>query len=253
MLLAVCFEHFDTRIRTPEALSQLLSWPILATISLANPGKGDAVVNPQGQSANAEAYRILRTNVGFSEVNRPVRSIIVTSALSGEGKSTVAANLAIFMAKAGKDTLLIDANLRHPSLYQQFGLSTERMGLSNAIMSFSRRQFSSPPQVGSPSSSGASLDPYMHLVGIPNLRIMPSGPLPPNPPELLDSKAMGRFFLAIARCRAEIIIIDTPPLLGLSDTSILASKVEATLFPSRRPLQCLQCHGKCSQGRPGST
>src|SRR5205807_7573447 len=84
-------------------------------------------------------------------------------------------------------------------------------------------------QLATPLSPHVSLDPYMHSVGIPNLLVMPSGPLPPNPPELLDSKAMERLFTKIEDSGAEIVIIDTPPLLGLSDTSILVPKVDGTI------------------------
>lgn len=232
MLLAVFFEQLDTRVRTPEALAQLFDCPVLATIWQASPTQ-EKIVNPQGQNANVEAYRILRTNIGLSNVDRSLRSIVVTSAVFQEGKSTIAANLAIFMANVGKETLLIDANLRHPSLHQKFGIPAEKMGLSNAIIACSQRQFSSPLSLtrsGSASAPAVSLDPYTYAVGVPNLRVMPSGPLPPNPPELLASKAMERFFLAIAQCRAEVIIIDTPPLLGLSDTCIFASKVDGTVL-----------------------
>jgi tyrosine-protein kinase len=232
MLLAVLVEQMDTRVRTPEALAWLFDCPVLATIWLDNSAK-EELVNPQEQSINVEAYHILRTNVGISYVDKSLRSIVVTSALPQEGKSTIAANLAIFMAKAGKETLLIDANLRHPSLYQKFGIPVDKMGLSNAIIASSQRQFSSPlslTQSGSSLASAISLEPYTYTVGVPNLRVMPSGPLPPNPPDLLASKALERFFLALARCRAEVIIIDTPPLLELSDTYVFISKVDGTLL-----------------------
>ncbi len=232
MLLAVFFEELDTRVRTPEAIARLFDCPVLATIwqeDLAT----EALVNPQEQSANVEAYHILRTNVGLSHVDKSLRSIVVTSPLLQEGKSTIAANLALFMAKAGKETLLVDANLRHPSLHQKFGIPADKMGLSNAVIASSQRQFSSPLSLarsGSSPASVISLDSYTYAVGVPNLRVMPSGPLPPNPPEVLASKAMERFFLVLDQCRAEVIIIDTPPLLGLSDTCIFASKVDGILL-----------------------
>ncbi len=232
MLLAVFFEQLDTRVRTPEAVARLLDCSVLATIWLENSAK-ETLVNPQEQSANVEAYHILRTNIGLCHIDKSLRSLVVTSALPLEGKSTIAANLAIFMAKAGKETLLIDANLRHPSLHQQFGIPADKMGLSNAVLASSQRQFSSPLSLASSGSSLASvlsLEPYTYAVGVPNLRVMPSGPLPPNPPDLLASKAMERFFLALAQRRAEVIIIDTPPLLGLSDTCIFSSKVDGTLL-----------------------
>jgi Mrp family chromosome partitioning ATPase/capsular polysaccharide biosynthesis protein len=232
-LLAILREQFDTRVRTPEALTQVLDWPLLATIQLID--KKEELINPSGHHANVEAYRILRTNIGFSMLDRPLHTMMVTSAIPHEGKSTIAANLAIFMAKSGKNTLLIDADLRRPTLHAQFQLPVDKMGLSNAIMAFSQLQFgastpSSPSgQSSTLFSSGFSLERYMHSVGIPNLYVMPSGPLPPNPPELLDSKVMERFFVAIAKCGAEVIIFDTPPLLGLSDASILVPKVDGAI------------------------
>ena len=233
ILLAVLFEQLDTRVRTAEQLSELLGWPVLATVQRVNTSKGEEVINPQGHSTNVEAYRILRTNIGFSSIDKPLHSLAVTSALPREGKSTTASNLAIFMAKAGKNTLLIDADLRRPSLHEKFGLFAENIGLSNAIITFAQPQFPTKPTMSHPSgalsSTAFALDPFMHNVGIPNLRVMPSGPLPPNPSELLDSKASARLFTALESCGAEIIIFDTPPLLDLSDTSILSSKVDGTL------------------------
>ncbi|MEO6888230.1 MAG: Wzz/FepE/Etk N-terminal domain-containing protein [Ktedonobacteraceae bacterium] len=245
MLLAMLFELLDTRVRTPEALSQLLGWPVLATIWLANPAKNEkeVVIHPKGRDINGETYRILRTNIGFSAIDTPLRSIVVTSALPLEGKTTIAANLAIVMAKAGKTTLLIDANLRHPGLQQIFGLSADKMGLSNAILACSTPATAhvSPQHpsltpatpeapASTPAVSSPSLDPFIHTVDIPNLCIMPSGPPPPNPSELLDSKAMQRLLTALSDYEAEVVIFDTPALLGLSDASILASKVDGTLI-----------------------
>lgn len=239
ILLAILVERLDTRVRTPEALSQLLDWSVLATIWRASP-KED-VVNPTGHNSNIEAYRILRTNIGFVAIDKPLQTLMVTSALPRDGKSVVATNLAIFMARAGKSTLLIDADLRRPTLHEKFGIPADKMGLSNAILAFSTPttakaasyyQFpSATPELSSSTVSTPRpfLDPFVHTVDIPNLCVMPSGPLPPNPPELLDSKAMQRFLTALASCGAEVIIFDTPPLLGLSDATILASKVDGTL------------------------
>jgi Mrp family chromosome partitioning ATPase/capsular polysaccharide biosynthesis protein len=240
MLLAVLFEQLDTRVRTPEALNDLLGWSMLGTVWQVDSSKKESVLNPTGNSANVESYRILRTNIGFSGIDKPLRSLVVTSALPNDGKSTIAANLAIFMAKAGKTTLLVDADLRHSSVHEEFGLSGEKMGLTNAVLAFNMQGVPASPsnyQFHSTTLQAAdtlppinlSLKPFIHSVGIPNLWVMPAGPLPPNPPELLDSKAMGRLSLALANCGAEIVIFDTPPLLGLSDTSILASKMDGTL------------------------
>ena len=240
MVLAILFEQVDTRVRTPEALADLLGWPILATVWRVDSAKKESIINPSGNSANAEAYRILRTNIGFSGIDKPLHSLVVTSAFPNDGKSTIAANLAIFMAKAGKNTILVDADLRRPTLQEKFGLPADKMGLSNAVLAFSVQDRPTTPSnhlmratslkpMDALSTSNLSLQPFMHTVEIPNLWVMPAGPLPPNPSELLDSKAMDRLLLALTNCGAEIVIFDTSPLLGLSDASILVSKTDAAL------------------------
>ena len=240
MLLAVFFEQVDTRVRTPEALADLLGWPILATVWRVDSAKKESIINPSGNSANAEAYRILRTNIGFSGIDKPLHSLVVTSAFPNDGKSTIAANLAIFMAKAGKNTILVDADLRRPTLQEKFGLPADKLGLSNAVLAFSLQdrpttssnhlmRATSLQPMDALSTTNLSLQPFLHPVEMPNLWVMPAGPLPPNPSELLDSKAMDRLLLALTNCGAEIVIFDTSPLLGLSDASILVSKTDATL------------------------
>lgn len=242
MLLAVLYEQLDTRVRTPEQLTALLDWTVLGTVWRARSSQQEETINPQGHDANVESYRILRTNVGFSAVDKSLQTLVVTSAMPGDGKSTVAANLAIFMAKAGKNTLLIDADLRRPTQHAKFQLPADKMGLSNAIlalgMSSTGQQGTSErivpvsghPFAPQPSAASFSIEPFIHPVGIPNLRVMPSGPLPPNPSELLESKSMKRLLQMLANCGAEIVIFDVPPIRGLSDASILASKVDGTLI-----------------------
>jgi tyrosine-protein kinase len=242
MSLVLLFERLDTHVRTPEALTQLLGWPVLATIWQVNSSKGEDVIRPTGHNANVEPYSILRTNIGFSAIDKPLRTILVTSAGRRDGRSVVAANLAIFMARAGKKTLLIDADLRHPTQHEQFGLSAHAAGLSNAILAFSTPTTANPPDYGqsrtptapavpssTPTGTRISLASLIHAVNIPNLRVMPAGPLPPNPSELLDSEAMQHVLTALDNYGVEVVIFDTPPLLGLSDASILASMVDGTL------------------------
>jgi len=230
MLLALLFELLDKRIRSPEALSQLLGWPLLATLWRTKSSKkeqeGD--VHATGYDANVESFRILRAHLGFLASKKPLRSIMITSASSLEGKSTVAANLAIVMAKVGKATLLIDANLRYPTLWRLFGLPADKKGLSNAIQAVSMQTTAMTNGSSSTASLPISLDPFIYRVDIPNLSIMPSGPLPPDPSELLDSQAMQRLFAALTDY--EVVIFDSPPLLGLSDARVLAAKVDGTLL-----------------------
>lgn len=241
-LLAVLLTQLDTHVRTGEDLSELLGWSVLGTVWRGRSTDRQDTIYPQGHDSNAESYRILRTNVGFSGIDAPLRTLMVTSAMPGDGKSTIAANLAIFMAKAGKNTLLVDADLRRPTQHQIFNLSADKKGLSNAILLYSlpASNSSMPSQFVVPTSPGRSsglpgvgqvgLEQCIHSVGIPNLRVMPSGPLPPNPSELLDSKAMQRLQEALGQCGAEVIIFDTPPTRGLSDASIIAPQVDGVLL-----------------------
>lgn len=246
VLLALLYERLDTRVRTPEEFTQVLAWPVLTTVWRVKSSNPEEMINPIGRNANTEPFRILRTNIGFSSLDKPLRSLVITSAQPRDGKSAIAANLAIFMARAGKNTLLIDADLHRPTQHTLFHLTPDKLGLSNAIMALSMpsipttpsyHQFlqntstsqpSLQPQAG-PTTTNFSLEPFVHAVGIPNLWVMPSGPLPPNPSELFESKVMQRFLTVIANCGIEVVIFDTPPLLGLSDASILASKVDGAL------------------------
>jgi tyrosine-protein kinase len=237
-LLAMLLDLLDTRVRTKESLVSLLDWSVLGTVrQIANKGGKAPLSN---YSANADAYGTLRTNMGFVAMDKPLRTLVVTSGAPGEGKSLVATNLAMSMAKAGKNTLLIDANLRNPTQYEQFDIPVHAMGFSNAILAFrmqatntSAYQQSSLPAShngqSSPSANLLPLAPYIKTVNIPNLGVMPSGPLPPNPSELLDSKPMQRFFTAVEQSGVEVVIFDAPSVLGLSDALVLASRADGTL------------------------
>jgi ATPases involved in chromosome partitioning len=248
LAILVC-ERFDTRIRTVADLQLAASWPVLATLCAddSDPGGGPLpLLLDKVDNLNGEAYRMLRSSLGFMEVDRPLRSILVTSVQTGDGKSTVAANLACYMAKTGKRTLLIDANLRQPSLHRLFNFSAEKRGLSNAILIcgslLSQRSsslpiaanqpslLSDPPSTAVAKSALPSLHDCMHAVGMRNLAVMPSGPLPPNPSELFDSRAMQRFFLALDGNDVDVVIFDAPPVLDLSDTCVLSALVDGVLM-----------------------
>src|SRR6266566_421886 len=240
ILLAMLVERLDTRVRTPEEITQLIAWPVLATIWRIKSSSQEEVINPSGSNVNVEPFRILRTNIGFASLDKPLHSMVITSAQPRDGKSAIAANVAIFMARAGKSTLLIDADLRRPTQHTLFQLSPDKLGLSNAVLAFSMTGVPRTPSYNQydvntlilqsgRTTTQLSLEPFVHSVGIPNLWVMPSGPLPPNPSEMFESKAMQRFLEVIANCGIEVVIFDTPPLLGLSDASILAAKVDSAL------------------------
>jgi capsular exopolysaccharide synthesis family protein len=230
MVLAVLYVQLDTRVRNAEELSSLFSWSVLSTIWATRVSQGEMVINPKGRDANIEAYRRLRSSIGFASIDKPMHTFLVTSGIPKEGKSVVAANLAIFMAKAGKTTLLIDADLRHPTLHKEFSLLAGKQGLSDAVLAFSSPVIRRASSQQVHDNANLIWTAFVHSVDIPNLLVMPAGTLPPNPTELLESKAMQSFITALTQSNMEIIIFDTSPLLGLSDASILASKVDGTLM-----------------------
>ncbi len=163
------------------------------------------------RSAISEAYRTLRTNLDFAGLDRALKTLVITSAGVGEGKSTTLANLAIVSAQAGRKVVLVDADLRRPTLHKLFGLPNDR-GLTTAILDDEVRQ--APP---------------LHLTGIEGLSVLTSGPLPPNPADLMGSRLMEEVIGALAQ-GADQILIDTPPVVAVTDAAVLATKVDGVLL-----------------------
>jgi capsular exopolysaccharide synthesis family protein len=172
--------------------------PASDLVTLANP-----------RSAAAEAYRTLRTNIQLSSIDSPVRALLVTSASADEGKSTTLANLAVAFAQAGQRVVIVDSDLRRPSLHTIFGVANER-GLISMLL----EDDAPAPLVDT---------------AVPGLRLLPSGPIPPNPSELLGSKRVEQ---AIERLRADadLLLFDAPPVLAVSDAAVLSRRVDAALL-----------------------
>jgi polysaccharide biosynthesis transport protein len=209
-------EYLDDTLKTPEDVERVLGLPVLGFVAQMpyKDKQPDVVyVAQQPRSPISEAFRALRTNLEFASVQEPIRSILVTSSEPEEGKSTVAANLAAILALSGKRVALVDADLRHPHVHQFFDLPN-RDGLSNL--------FRKPALV----HSAGRVKPEL-----PHLRVITSGPLPPNPAELLGSKKMSQILSELGKL-ADVIVIDTPPSL-VADAQILAGKVDAVLFVIR--------------------
>ncbi|SEF80778.1 CpsD/CapB family tyrosine-protein kinase [Paenibacillus sp. UNC499MF] len=167
-----------------------------------------ADINPKSQIS--EAYRVLRTNIQYSSIDRKITTLLVTSAQPAEGKSTTVSNLAITYAQEEKKVLLIDADLRKPTMHKLFGISN-RSGLTNLLLG----------------------DAPIHEVAIPshlpNLHLIPSGPATPNPAEMLASKRMTQF-IEQAKTEYDIVLIDSPPILAVTDAQILATKCEGVIL-----------------------
>jgi non-specific protein-tyrosine kinase len=165
-------------------------------------------------SPAAEAYRTLRINLEFASVDEPLRTMLVTSSSPSEGKSTALANLAVAMSDGDRAVILVDADLRRPVQHELFGLSNEQ-GLSDMFRSESA--FNDPPIQSVPNST---------------LRVLTSGPLPPIPSQLLAARKMDEVIAGLAE-KADIVLFDAPPVVAVTDASLLASKVDGVLLVAR--------------------
>lgn len=163
------------------------------------------------RSPAAEAFRTLRTNIYFSSLDRSIQTLLVTSVAPGEGKSTTLANLAVAMAQGDKKTILVDSDLRRPTLHTVFGLNNDA-GLTSLFM-----------DVKGP------IEPALKEVGVPNLQVLTSGPLPPNPAEVLGSQRMLDVIAALKN-RADIVLFDAPPVVAVTDAAVLGTRVDGVLL-----------------------
>jgi succinoglycan biosynthesis transport protein ExoP len=212
--LALVLESVDTTIKTPEDVEGFLGIPSLAMIphieTPANLGESPELVVFHGhQPLSSEAYRVLRTSILFSSPGHAPRSLLITSTLPMEGKTLTTANLATAMAKAEGDLLLVDADLRRPTLHQLFNVPREP-GLSNFLV-------------------GETDDLPLVATMVPHLFLMPAGAIPPNPSELLGSERMQEL-LNRTRERFVRTVFDSPPLVSVTDAAILSTLTEGVLL-----------------------
>lgn len=212
ILLALVRDLTDTRVRTADDLARLTDVPLLSTLD--NPpdlaGRRDLVVVRQPHSAQAEAFRSLRTAVQFTATRGQALSLLVTSARPGEGKSTVAANLALTLSEAGLRVALVDADLRRPSVADTFDLEGAA-GLTSVLIGY------------------AELGEVLQEWGSDGLHVLTTGPLPPNPSELLAAPAMSEVLAQLAADH-DVVVIDAAPLLPVTDSAVLARMTSATLL-----------------------
>jgi non-specific protein-tyrosine kinase len=211
--LAFLIEYLDDSIKSTEQVEQLTgvsTLGIIARIKGKTPVARLVTLHEPGSPA-AEAYRVLRANVEFAAAGQPLRTLVITSSHSGEGKSTTAANLAVAFAQTGKRVLLVDADLRRPSLHRYFGLSNGR-GVSTALL-----------------QPDSKVTEHLTFSGVENLQLLLSGPLPPNPAELLGSQQMLDLLEEFTRL-ADVVLFDSSPLLPVVDPTLLARFADATLI-----------------------
>jgi len=210
LAIALLVEVLDTRIRREQHVRQLTDAPILGGIAFDKLApKRPLIVQSEPSSPRAEAFRSLRTNLQFLDVEGGPRSFVITSSMPGEGKSTTAANLAIVVAQSGARVLVIDGDLRSPSMADMFGIEGG-IGLTDALI------------------GRVPLQDAIQPWGLRNLSVLPAGTMPPNPSELLGSQAMVNVLRQVEQ-DFDVVLIDAPPLLPVTDSALLAKHVRGAL------------------------
>lgn len=212
-------EYLDDRVKSPADVERVAGAATLGTIERLDRrgARAEGVTDcllldvSGGFSPTQEAYRVLRSNLEFASAGRTLHSLVVTSARPGEGKTTTAANLAIALARSDRRVLLADGDLRRPSLHRLFQLPNSA-GLSTLFL------------MDRPEATGVAVQTEYE-----NLTVLPSGPLPPNPTELLSSSKMKQVLAALG-AMTDILIIDSPPILALADASEIAARMDGVLL-----------------------
>ena len=174
--------------------------------------KSTLVTLTHPRSPAAEAYRTLRANLSLSSPDHPLRTLVVTSAAPGEGKSIALANLAVVMAQGGQRVILVDADLRHPSLHELFGTPNEH-GLVTLL----------------DEQDALTAPPLSPVAEVERLQLLTSGPLPLDPAARLGSARMDKVIAALQK-QADVVLFDAPPVLAATDAAILGTKVDGVLL-----------------------
>jgi polysaccharide biosynthesis transport protein len=210
---AFVLEYLDDTIKTSTDVRTLLGLAPLGSVAPIESEQlsDQLVVLNHPRSPQAEAYRGLRTNLQYSSIDRPLRSLLVTSANPQEGKSITAVNLAIAFAQSGQRVILVDADMRRPFQHKLLSLSNNA-GLTNVLLDSDER-----------------ISDVLQSVAVENLRVMPSGPLPPNPSEMLGSTRMEHLIESLQR-ESDIVIFDSPPVLAVTDSIVLGARVDGVLL-----------------------
>lgn len=207
-------EYLDDTIKNSDDVQRILDLNTLGSIARISPVRHpeDALITlKHSRSPIAEDYRILRTNLRYAAIDNPGGALLVTSANPSEGKTTTAANLAIAMAQAGKRIVLVDADLRRPSVHRLFNLPGKR-GLSDLFL-----------------EDAPLLEEALQATEVPGLSVLVAGEQPPNPAEMLESRRMTNLFNSL-REMADIVVVDSPPLLAVADANILASRCSGAIL-----------------------
>ena len=211
---AFLIEYLDDTIKSSDDVERVTGLSTLGAIArLKDTGATRQLVAwMKSKAPETEAYRTLRTNIQFSSVDKPIKTLLVTSSSPGEGKSTTAANLAVVMAQTGQQVIVVDTDLRRPVLHKVFEVPNNA-GLTTALLA----------------GDAVELDDHLQRTEIENLTVLTSGPIPPNPSELLGSHRMLNL-VAVLSTRADLVIFDSPPVLAVTDAAVLARQVDGALL-----------------------
>jgi capsular exopolysaccharide synthesis family protein len=226
-------EYLNDTIKTPEEVTRLLSVPVLGTIfrfgKSGDPYPKRLITYLHPNSPISENYRTLRTNLLYSSQNGAKQAYIVTSPAPEEGKSITAANLAVVMASAGLRVLLVDADLRRPRAHEIFDLKNE-LGLTTLLFADPTRS-ERDDDARTEAEFTARLRQCIQNTSVPRLRVITSGFTPSNPAEILGSALMKRWFdLFHASTNIDVVIFDTPPVLVVADSAVLAATIDVPVL-----------------------
>ena len=233
LAIAFLWETLDKRVRTEDEIERRLGLPLLSR--LPDPGRGAEkearlTMIHEPQDAYAEAVRRLRTNLEFANVDRDARVIMITSAVEREGKSTTIANLAVALARSGRNVALVDLDLRQPVLAKYFELQG-RQGITDVVLERADLEATLAP-IRLPVPSSASLGANGSVGGVGRLDVLPAGPLPANPGELVGTQALGKVLQQLRETH-DYVLVDAAPLLSVGDSMTLSARVDGVLLVTR--------------------
>ena len=214
VFLAILGDRLDTTVRTAEELQELADAPVLSAVPYDRQARRRPLIAPNARTIRAEAFRTLRTNVQFIDVDERIRSLVITSPQSGDGKTTVACNLALVCAQADMRVVVVDTDLRLPRVATYFETTPSR-GVTDVLRGACSLQ---------DAVSAAPIDP--------RLTILASGAVPPNPSELVGSAKMKALISELEQ-QFDLVILDAPPLLPVTDAAVLATHAGGAILVTR--------------------
>jgi len=209
------YDALDDTVKTPDEINRQLGLPVMGTIGrFEEPEDGQLITRAQPRSPVAESFRALRTNVQYASVSTSLQKILITSPAPGDGKTTVTSNLAMVIAQGGRRVTVIDGDLHRPRMHRAFNVE-QRPGLSALFIKPTVR-----------------LNGSLQSTALDRLKVIGAGDLPPNPSELLGSKKM-REIMDVVLEQSDLLILDTPPVLSVTDAVVLAPMMDGVLIVVR--------------------